>query len=117
MLYGIIDIIFGALVLSPSFIRSEKRENYAKALSWAGIVLLIWGLMGTVSSLLYLESLSFYWVLWFLGGVTSLLMGIILGINLLKKSSIGIVAKLLPYQQITGLIAIIIGILLLFVQA
>jgi hypothetical protein len=117
MLFGIFNIIFGTLVLSPSFIGRDKREKYAKALSWAGIVLLIWGIMGTVSSLLYFESLSPYWILWFSGGVTSLLMGIILGIGLLKRSSAGIVNKLLPYQRIIGLIAIIIGILQLFVQA
>ncbi|MDR3217806.1 MAG: hypothetical protein LBU22_02335 [Dysgonamonadaceae bacterium] len=117
MLFGIINIIFGVLVLSPSFIGREKREKYAKTLSWAGILLLIWGIMGIVSSLLYFQSLNLYWILWFSGGVTGLLMGIVLGINLLKKSSTGIVNKLAPYQRVIGLIAIIIGVLQLFVQA
>jgi hypothetical protein len=117
MLFGIINIIFGTLVLSPSFISREKREKYAKTLSWAGILLLIWGIMGTVSSLLYFQSLNLYWILWFSGGVTSLLMGTVLGINLLKRSSAGIANKLAPYQRVIGLIAIIIGVLQLFVQA
>jgi hypothetical protein len=117
MLFGIINIILGTLVLSPSFIGREKREKYAKTLSWAGILLLIWGIMGVVSSLSYFQSFSLYWILWFSGGVISLLMGIILGIGLLKRSSAGIVNKLLPYQRIIGLIAIIIGVLQLFVQA
>jgi hypothetical protein len=44
-------------------------------------------------------------------------MGTVLGINLLKRSSAGIANKLAPYQRVIGLIAIIIGVLQLFVQA
>jgi hypothetical protein len=117
MLFGILNIVFGTLVVSPSLISHGKREKYAKALSWAGIILLIWGIMGTVSSLLYFETFSLYWILWFAGGVTGLLMGIILGAGLLNKSAAGIVNKLLPYQIIIGIVAIIIGISQLFVQA
>ncbi|MDR3250073.1 MAG: hypothetical protein LBT42_00200 [Tannerella sp.] len=119
MLFGILDILFGTLVLSPYFVGRGKREKYAKSLSWAGIVLLVWGIMGVVSSLLYVQTFAvspFYWILWLSGGIASLLLGIILGITLLKKSSTGIVDKLLPYQRIVGIVAVTVGILLLFVQ-
>jgi hypothetical protein len=118
MLFGILNIIFGALVISPSFVAQDKRTKYAKGLSWAGIVLLIWGIMGTVSSLLYIQTFAtapFYWILWIAGGITGLLLGIILGYSLLKKSSAGIVEKVLPYQRIIGFVAIVIGVLQLFV--
>jgi uncharacterized membrane protein YraQ (UPF0718 family) len=118
MLFGIFNILFGALVWSPVFVASDKREKYAKALSWVGIVLLIWGIMGTVSSLLYIATFAeapFYWTLWLSGGVTSLLLGLLLGTILIKRSSAGIVNKILPYQRIIGLIAIIIGVLQFFV--
>jgi hypothetical protein len=114
MLFGIINIIFGTLVLSPSLIGRDKREKYAKALSWAGILLLIWGIMGTVSSLLYFAGATPYWILWFSGGATSLLLGIVLGIGLLKRSAVN---SLLPYQRIIGLVAIAIGVLQLFIRA
>jgi hypothetical protein len=124
MLFGIVNILFGTLVLSPSFVGRDRREKYAKTLSWAGIILLLWGVMGTVSSLLYIQTFAdspFYYILWLSGGLVSLLLGILLGITLLKKSSTSVVNKILPYQRIVGLLAIIVGILqlvlALFVQS
>jgi hypothetical protein len=120
MLFGILNIVFGALVLSPSFVAEKKRGKYAAALSWAGIILLIWGIMGVVSSLLNIQVLStspLYWILWIAGGITGLLMGIILGVNLLRRPSEGSVNRLLPWQRIAGIAAVIIGILQLFVTA
>jgi hypothetical protein len=112
MLFGIVNIIFGTLVLSPLFVGRDRREKYAKALSWAGIVLLVWGIMGAVSSLLYFQAVSLYWILWFSGGVTGLLLGAVLGAGLLNRS---LVNRLLPYQWIIGSVAIVIGVLQLFV--
>ncbi|MDR2773209.1 MAG: hypothetical protein LBC19_00450 [Tannerella sp.] len=120
MLFGILNIVFGALVLSPSFVAEKKRRKYANALSWAGIILLIWGIMGVVSSLLNIQVIStspLYWILWIAGGITGLLMGIILVVNLLKRSTEGIVNKVLPYQRLVGIVAVIVGILQLFVTA
>ncbi|MDR3252530.1 MAG: hypothetical protein LBT35_03080 [Tannerella sp.] len=120
MIFGIMNIFFGVLVWSPSFVSPDKRTKFANALSWAGIILLIWGLMGTGSSLAGIEYFGIaplYWILWLSGGVISLLLGVILGINLLKRSSGGIVEKILPYQKIIGSAAITVGILQLFVQS
>jgi hypothetical protein len=120
MLFGVLNIIFGALVWSPTFVSQEKRTKFANSLSWAGIILLIWGLMGTGSSLAFIAYLGtdpLFWVLWLSGGVCNLLLGIILGVNLLKKSSGGIVDKILPYQRIIGAAAIAVGILQLFVTS
>jgi hypothetical protein len=119
MLFGILNILFGTLVVFPSFVAQDKRQEYAKIISWAGIVLLIWGVMGIVSSLLNIQTLAvapLYWILWIGGGVTGLLLGIILACNLLKKSSGEIVNKLLPYQRIIGFVAIVIGVLQLFIR-
>jgi hypothetical protein len=118
MLFGILNIIFGVLVLSPLFVAVEKRRKYAHAISWAGIILLVWGIMGTVSALLNIQTFTatpFYWILWISGGITGLLMGTILGINLLKKSAAEIASKLVSFRTIVGIAAIIVGILQLFV--
>jgi hypothetical protein len=76
--------------------------------------------MGVGSSLANIEYFGvapLYWVLWLSGGAIGLLLGVILGINLLKRSSGGIVKTILPYQKIIGLAAIIVGVLQLFVQS
>jgi drug/metabolite transporter (DMT)-like permease len=114
MAFGILNIIFGALVVSPSFVAHDKRSKYTNVLSWAGIILLIWGIMGTVSSLLYIQTLEtspLYWVLWLAGGLAGLVSGILLLYNLIKKSP----DKILPYLRIAGIVTIVIGITQLFV--
>ncbi|MDR2497484.1 MAG: hypothetical protein LBD21_10205 [Tannerellaceae bacterium] len=120
MLYGILNILFGALVLSPSFVAQERRRKYARAISWAGIIVLLWGIMGVASALMFVSTLAvapFYWTLWIAGGTASLLMGIILVAGLLKRSAEGIANKVLPCQTVVVILAIIIGIVQLFVSA
>jgi hypothetical protein len=120
MLYGILNIVFGAFVVSPTFIPQEKREQYAEVISWAGIVFIIWGLWAILSSLTHIGLLSLapvYWILWLVGGLTSVLMGIILGIDLLNKVMKfpeDLLAKILSYRNIIGIAAIVIGVIQLF---
>jgi hypothetical protein len=123
ILYGILYIVSGTFVVSLTFIPQEKRIQYADVISWVGIVFIIWGILGipiSLSNISLLSTVPVDWILWLVVVITNLLMGIILGINLLNKFMKfpeNLFNKILSCRYVIGIIAVIIGAIRLYMRA
>lgn len=120
MLYGILNILFGGLALSPSLSAESKHDKYLGVLGWAGIIVLLYGIMGVASSLMYVETLStspLYWILWITGGISNVLIGATLVAILIKRRSGGSLKRLFITLYSAGITAIFSGVIQLFVQS
>ncbi len=89
---------------------------------WIGAVSALWGVWMVISSILslgWLTAAPIYWVTYLADGVLQLLLGILLGVGVMKTfikdpqaqaKMDQTVAKLSPYQGTLGIIAICLGI-------
>ncbi|HJL18726.1 MAG TPA: hypothetical protein RMH99_23895 [Sandaracinaceae bacterium LLY-WYZ-13_1] len=104
--------------------RPDAKEYIAKIApyqGWIGAVSALWGVWMCISSVLsigWLAVAPIYWVTYLADGVLQLLLGLLLGIGVLKQfikapaateKMDALIAKIAPYQGVLGLIAIGVG--------
>ncbi|GHV25704.1 hypothetical protein FACS1894176_04880 [Bacteroidia bacterium] len=123
MLYAILYIVCGLAVVSPSLLQKNKKffDRFTEYQGWFGVLLFALGIWFIVGSLLGISLLSVAPVLWiiaFLGGLTILALGFILGFELIvhylpsqKAKADKVLKKLLPYQKWIGIATIVVGVL------
>lgn len=108
--------------------RPDAEEYIAKIApyqGWIGAVSAIWGVWMCVSSVLSIAWLAVapvYWVTYLASAVLQLLLGLLLGVGVLKtfikapeatEKMDALITKIAPYQGTLGLIAIGVGIWLI----
>jgi hypothetical protein len=128
MFAGLITIAGGILAASALII---ARKPNAKDLidkitpyqGWIGIVMVFWGVWGTLACVGGIGQLShrpLFWLFWLASSVADLLVGFLLGFGLITRYALGrnaaaqargqqIRAKLAGYQGVFGLFAIAMG--------
>lgn len=124
---GIWLIVLGVLAI-PSLIiakRPEAKElidRIAPYQGWIGAVSAIWGAWVIISSILNLGGLTTYpiwWITYLADGVIQLLLGLLLGVGVLKTFTSSetahakldqVISKIAPYQGLLGMVAIGLGI-------
>ena len=130
MFAGLITIAGGILAASALIIaRKPNAKELINKLTpyqgWIGIVLFFWGawgVLGCVRHLGLLGSMPLVWTLWLAASAADLVVGFLLGFGLISKYSLGssVVAqargeqlrlRLAPYQGVSGLFAIAMGVL------
>lgn len=104
--------------------RPDAKEMIGKLApyqGWIGAISAIWGVWMVISSILsigWLAVAPIYWVTYLADGVLQLLLGLLLGVGVIKQfvkdptaneKMDQTIAKLAPYQGILGLIAIGVG--------
>jgi hypothetical protein len=124
---GIWLAVLGVLGASSLIIarKPDAKELIGKIApyqGWIGAVSALWGVWVVISSVLNLRWLSLapiYWVTYLADGVLQALLGILLGVGVMKTfikdaqahaKMDQTVAKLAPYQGTLGIIAICLGI-------
>lgn len=119
--------VLGVLGASSIIIakRPDAKEMIGKIApyqGWIGAVSALWGVWMIISSILsiaWLTSAPIYWATYLADGVLQLLLGLLLGVGVLKQfikdptaneKMDSTIAKLAPYQGMLGFIAIGVGI-------
>ena len=111
-----------SLIIAKKPDAKELIGKLAPYQGWIGAVSALWGVWYVISAVLNLGWLAhwpIYWVTYLADGVLQALLGILLGVGVMKtfvKDAAAqakmdeTVAKLAPYQGTLGIIAIILGI-------
>ena len=130
MFAGLISIAGGILAASALIIaRKPNAKELINKLTpyqgWIGIVLFFWGawgVLGCVRHMGLVSAMPLVWLFWLATSAADLIVGFLLGFGLISKYSLGssVVAqargeqlrlRLAPYQGISGLFAIVMGVL------
>ena len=102
-------------------------EKLAPYQGWIGVCCFFWGVWELISVVLNISILSvapLHWIFWLLVGLADFLLGILLGFNLIAKYILSkaaggeergrqVLSKLMPFQAMIGLFAIVMGVLYL----
>jgi hypothetical protein len=125
MIYGIFLIILG-LLAAPKLVLDKIPglgglvSLLQKIESFIGLFAIVWGAWSTFQCILNISLMSsnmLWWVTWLVGAIVLLLLGILLGLNLLIGNVIStvkgtaILLALKPYKQMLAIIALVLGIL------
>ena len=125
MIYGIFLIILG-LLAAPKLVLDKIPglgglvSLLQKIESFIGLFAIVWGAWSTFQCILNISLMSsnmLWWVTWLVGAIVLLLLGILLGLNLLIGNVIStvkgtaILLALQPYKQMLAIIALVLGIL------
>jgi hypothetical protein len=130
MLYGIWLALLGVLAASNLII--AKKPDAAQLIGkiapyqgWIGAVSAVWGAFGILRCVRWIRLLSvapFYWLSWLAAAVLLACLGLLLGVGVFKSfikspeanaKLDSVIAKLAPYQGKLGVVAIIMGILMI----
>jgi len=136
IIYSLILIIAGILAI-PALILSKRPsakdilDKVAPYQGWFGIAILILGLWNVVDLLIdanfyFAFGLGGSWVLLFVSSAVMAILGFILGFNLInvhllsknpksEENGQKLMTKLMPLQNIFGIAAIVLGIILLLI--
>jgi len=136
IVYSLILIIAGVLAI-PALILSKRPsakdilDKVAPYQGWFGIAILILGLWNVVDLLIdanfyFAFGLGGSWVLLFVSSAVMAILGFILGFNLInvhllsknpksEENGQKLMTKLMPLQNIFGIAAIVLGIILLLI--
>jgi len=127
MAYGIWLAVLGILGASNLIIakRPDAKEYIAKIApyqGWIGAVSALWGVWTIISCVLSMRLLGIvpiYWISWVADGALEAILGLLLGVGVLKTFIKNpeaqarmdqTITKMAPYQGILGLIAIGLGV-------
>ncbi len=125
MTYGILLIVLG-LLAAPKLVLGKVPSLdglvnlLQKVESFIGLFAIIWGAWSTIQCVINIGLMSsnmLWWLTWLVGAIVLLLLGILLGLNLLignlistvKGTAILLVLK--PYKQALAIMALLLGIL------
>lgn len=126
MSYGIGLVILGILGASNLIIArrpdaSAMISRMAPYQGWLGAGSVLWGIANTINAILNIGYMSvdfIDWVLWLAAGIVQALLGLLLGVGVLKtfikdataqQKMDETITKLSPFQGIFGLVAIGLG--------
>ncbi len=135
MLYAISLIVLGLLAI-PSLILSKKpeaKEIIAKVQpfqGWIGIAAGLLGTYGFLRALWHIQAIKyvpFYWLTWVASCVLLIILGFLLGYALIsthllsknedaKEKAGDVLAKITPYQEKLGLVAIALGLFMVILS-
>ncbi|HET6147805.1 MAG TPA: hypothetical protein VFH68_09755 [Polyangia bacterium] len=126
MLYGIWLALLGVLAASNLII--AKKPDAAQLIGkiapyqgWIGAVSAVWGAFGILRCVRHIGLLSLvpgYWLLWLANSILLACLGLLLGVGVFKSfiKSEGanvkldrLIARLAPYQGKLGVVAIVLG--------
>jgi len=129
MLYGIWLALLGVLAASNLII--AKKPDAAQLIGkiapyqgWIGAVSAVWGVFGILRCVRYIGLVSItplYWLAWLVDSALLACLGLLLGVGVFKSfikspqattKLDGVITKLAPYQGKLGLVAIVMGILM-----
>src|SRR5882724_11864478 len=125
MLYGIWLALLGVLAASNLII--AKKPDTAQLIGkiapyqgWIGAVSAVWGVFGILRCVRYIGLVSItplYWLAWLVDSALLACLGLLLGVGFIKSPQAttkldGVITKLAPYQGKLGLVAIVMGILM-----
>lgn len=111
-----------SLIIAKRPDAKEMIDKIAPYQGWIGAVSALWGIWMVISSVLsigWLAVAPIYWATYLADGVLQLLLGLLLGVGVLKQfikdptaneKMDQTIAKIAPYQGTLGLIAIGVGI-------
>lgn len=126
MVHGIWLAVLGILAASSLII--ARRPDAAQMIGklapyqgWIGAVSALWGVWGIISCVLniaWMTSFPIYWFTWLADSVLQAVLGLLLGVGVLKtfikdptagEKMDQTIAKIAPFQGILGLVAIGLG--------
>ncbi len=129
MLYGIWLALLGILAASNLIIARKPDAaqligKVAPYQGWIGAVSAVWGAFGILRCIRWIRLLSitpFYWLSWLAAAALLACLGLLLGVGVFKSfikspeataKLDGVIAKLAPYQGKLGVVAIVMGVVM-----
>jgi hypothetical protein len=129
IMFGGLVTIAGGLIASSNFIVSKAPnsrdllDKLTPYTGWIGTLMFFWGVWETISVVTHLSLLGeapLQWIFWLCVGLADLIVGFLLGFGLISKYALSrnaaalakgqtIRAKLVPYQTLAGVFAVVMG--------